>query len=82
MKYALNIKPEVQPFNAGIIGWILGMIVASLSFYLPVKSQRKKLIPEFKQHYKFIGLITLLTLGNGLTWFYGMSELSGGLSQL
>ena len=58
------------------------MLLATLSFYLPLKSQRSTLIPELKKHHHFFGLISGLTIINGVTWFYGMSQINGGVVAL
>jgi len=80
-KLGLNLS-EIDFYSLAIWGWGIGMVVATLGFYLPIKSQRQVLIPELKLHGPFYALISVLTLINGSTWFYGMSQISGGVAAL
>lgn len=80
-KLGLN-QSQADFYSLAIWGWGIGMLVATLGFYLPVKSQRTTLIPDLKQHYKFFGIISVLTVINGGTWFYGMSQINGGVVAL
>ncbi len=80
-KLGLNLT-NADFYSLAIWGWGIGMVVATLGFYLPVKSQRTTLVPDLKQHYKFFGIISVLTVINGGTWFYGMSQINGGVVAL
>ncbi len=80
-KLGLNIS-DTDFYSLAIFGWGFGMVVATLGFYVPLKSQRQSLIPELKTHFRFFALISILTIINGGTWFYGMSQISGGVVAL
>lgn len=80
-KLGLNLS-TANFYSLAIWGWGIGMTVATLIFYLPLKSQRTSLIPELEKHWQFFALISVLTLINGGTWFYGMSQISGGVVAL
>lgn len=80
-KWGLNIS-QLDFYSLAIWGWGSGIFLATLVFYLPLKSQRQNLLPELKQHYRFFALISALTVINGATWFYGMSQISGGVVSL
>lgn len=80
-KLGLNLS-QVDFYSLAIWGWGIGMIVATIGYYLPFKSQRTTLVPELKTHGKFFGIISVLTIINGGTWFYGMSQISGGVVAL
>ncbi len=80
-KLGLNLS-TANFYSLAIWGWGIGMVVATLSFYLPLKSQRTSLIPELTKHWRFFSLISILTVINGGTWFYGMSQINGGVVAL
>lgn len=80
-KLTLNIS-SADFYSLAIWGWGIGMFVATFIFYLPFKSQRLNLWPELKKHHNFFGVISILTVINGGTWFYGMSQISGGVVAL
>jgi drug/metabolite transporter (DMT)-like permease len=80
-KLGLNAS-EANFYSLAIWGWGIGMLVATLIFYAPLKTQRENLVPELKQHLKFISLIAVLTVINGAAWFYGMSQINGGVVAL
>lgn len=69
-------------YNLAIWGWGGGMGLATLGFYLPIKSQRQKLLPELKAHRQFFALISVLTVINGASWFYGLAQINGGVVAL
>ncbi len=81
-KLAINSHPGISFYNVALWGWTSGILGATLSFYLPIRTQRERLIPELRTHKKFIALITALTVGNGLLWFCAMEHLSGGVVSL
>jgi drug/metabolite transporter (DMT)-like permease len=58
------------------------MVAATLFFFLPLKSQRQSLLPELIKHKRFFAIISVLTLINGSTWFYGLSQINGGVVAL
>jgi len=68
-KLGLNAS-EANFYSLAIWGWGIGMLVATLIFYAPLKTQRENLVPELKKHLKFISLIAVLTVINGAAWFY------------
>ena len=80
-KLALNAS-AIDFYSIAIWGWGSGMVAATLFFFLPLKSQREELLPELKKHKQFFGIISVLTLINGSTWFYGMSQINGGVVAL
>lgn len=80
-KISLNLS-SLDFYSVAIWGWGSGMLIASLVFYLPLSTQRRVLIPELKKHAVFVGIITLLAIINGVTWFYGMSQINGGVVAL
>jgi len=80
-KLGLNLS-ELDFYSLAIWGWGSGMLAATLCFYLPLKSQRQPLVPQLAQHGRFFALISFLTIINGATWFYGMSQISGGVVAL
>jgi len=80
-KMAFNLS-QLDFYSMAIWGWGSAMFLATLGFYLPVKSQRSSLVPELKKHTQFFAIISVLTVINGVTWFYGMSQMSGGVVAL
>jgi len=80
-KLGLNLS-TANFYSLGIWGWGIGMLIATFIFYLPLKSQRSTLIPELTKHWRFFSLISVLTLINGGAWFYGMSQINGGVVAL
>lgn len=80
-KMAFNLS-NLDFYSMAIWGWGSAMVLATLGFYAPVKSQRSSLIPELKKHTKFFAVISVLTVVNGVTWFYGMSQINGGVVAL
>ncbi len=80
-KLGLNLT-NADFYSLAIWGWGIGMVVASLVFYLPLKNQRQSLLPALKKHRNFFGIISILTVINGGTWFFGMSQISGGVVAL
>lgn len=80
-KFGLNLS-ALNFYNVAVWGWTSGMLMATLVFYVPVKSQRESLWPEIKKHYRFFGLISALAIVSGNSWFYGLSQINGGVFAL
>lgn len=80
-KLAFNLS-QLDFYSLAIWGWTSAMVLATLGFYLPLRSQRSTLVPELKKHTKLFVFVSGLTVLNGVTWFYGMSQINGSVVAL
>lgn len=80
-KLAFNLS-DLDFYSMAVWGWGSAMVLATLGFYIPVKSQRLSLFSDLKAHLSFFTVISVLTVINGVTWFYGMSQINGGVVAL
>ncbi len=77
-KLGLNLS-GLNFYSVAIWGWISGMLIATVCFYIPVKSQRQSLWTEIKTHSKFFAVISILAIISGNSWFYSLSQINGGV---
>jgi len=81
-KAGLNQGSDIDFYSLAIWGWTSAMLAATTCFYLPIKPQRQKLIPELKNNWRLFGVVSVLTIINGAAWFYGLSLVSGSIVAL